>query len=78
MARSIKLMDASIYTVPADDIPKGEKYARQFVAGYTWLAYAAYVEGRKLYKLRPKLLTCKCSGILIPCTVHRTALPQIA
>ena len=49
-------MDAAAYLIPEEKIPKAEKYARNFLVGYVWLAFAAYVEGQKLFKIRPKIL----------------------
>ena len=49
-------MDAAAYLIPEEKIQKTEKYARNFLLGYLWLAFAAYVDGQKLFKLRPKIL----------------------
>ncbi|CAE7465291.1 unnamed protein product, partial [Symbiodinium pilosum] len=53
VAKSIRLMDEAEYVVPPEKIAKAEKYARHFLLGYMWLAFAASTAGQKLFKIRP-------------------------
>ena len=61
VAKSIRLMDEAEYVVPPEKIAKAEKYARHFLLGYMWLAFAASTAGQKLFKIRPKILG-SCTG----------------
>ena len=68
IAKNIRLMDESGYVIRRDKVARFEKYARNFLLGYLWLAAAAYDTGAKLWKIRPKTLggnTCSVNSFEI-------------
>ncbi|CAE7229078.1 unnamed protein product [Symbiodinium sp. CCMP2592] len=56
LAMNIKILDKTIYAVAHEDVDAGISACHRFIEGYCWLAFACHVEGRKLFKLRPKRL----------------------
>ena len=56
LAENIKILDSTVYEISYRDAQRGMKQCHRFVLGYMWLALSSFLEGRKLYKLRPKLL----------------------
>ena len=59
MAENIKILDANVYEISPQDVSRGVAACERFHNGYLWLAFSCFCDGRKLYKLRPKRLTCK-------------------
>ena len=55
-AMSIKILDKTTYAVAHEDVQPGIAACHRFVLGYVWLAFSCHLEGRKLFKLRPKKL----------------------
>ena len=53
---SIKILDKTTYAVAHEDVQPGIAACHRFVLGYVWLAFSCHLEGRKLFKLRPKKL----------------------
>ena len=55
-AVNIEILDASVYEISPSKAVRGLRACKRFILGYSWLAFSSYCEGKKLYKLRPKLL----------------------
>ncbi|CAE7204615.1 unnamed protein product [Symbiodinium sp. CCMP2592] len=56
LAVNIEILDASVYEISPSNAVRGLRACRRFILGYNWLAFSSYCDGKKLYKLRPKLL----------------------
>ena len=56
LATNIEILDASVYEISSSNAVRGLRACRRFILGFSWLAYSSYCEGRKVYKLRPKIL----------------------
>eukprot|EP00439_Symbiodinium_sp_Y106_P014223 s8050_g2.t1 len=54
---NIKILDKTTCAVAHEDVDSGIGAFHRFIEGYCWLAVACHLEGRKLFKLRPKLHT---------------------
>lgn len=52
----ISIIDQSGFFIPPADVERGIERSFRFVLGYLWLAYAAHLDNRRAYKLRPKWL----------------------
>ena len=53
---NIKILDKTTCAVAHEDVDSGIGAFHRFIEGYCWLAVACHLEGRKLFKLRPKRL----------------------
>lgn len=62
LAMSIKILDKTTYAVAREDVDPGIAACHRFVLGYVWLAFSCHLEGRKLFKLRPKKLGSDTEG----------------
>ncbi|CAE6957720.1 unnamed protein product [Symbiodinium sp. CCMP2592] len=56
LAINIKILEKRKYEITREDVDRGVRACHRFVVGYIWLAYSCYLDGQKLYKLRPKTL----------------------
>ena len=52
----VRLMEKTIYVMPAPAVKRAKVLARRFLLGYLWLSHDAYSSGKSRYKIRPKPL----------------------